>query len=232
MSLLTTYSQIRNTWGTDWGEGGYIRLQTNQNMCGITDDPIYTTVSLLKTVSTTSAPSFKPTHAPSPSAETPTTVTEKVPTLPPTAPPPTLYPTSAVADNNVPTLFPTVTSPTLFPTAGVPSSDNVPTSPYVTTTTSKPSMQPTLLPTMPPSLPVVLPASLSTGDTETANILTTGTETDLGEAPTAVALKSPTPAPSSKKDKNTEEEEEPSTKSIKKSGKSSRANEKKNGKGK
>lgn len=25
---------VRNTWGTDWGEHGYVRLKFNSNMCG------------------------------------------------------------------------------------------------------------------------------------------------------------------------------------------------------
>ena len=35
------YWQIRNSWGTEWGEGGYIRLSVGQDMCGITTDPTF-----------------------------------------------------------------------------------------------------------------------------------------------------------------------------------------------
>ena len=28
------YWIVRNTWGTDWGEDGYVRLKFNHNMCG------------------------------------------------------------------------------------------------------------------------------------------------------------------------------------------------------
>jgi len=35
------YYIIRNSWGTSWGEDGYIRLQTNQDMCGISSIPTY-----------------------------------------------------------------------------------------------------------------------------------------------------------------------------------------------
>jgi len=39
------YWKVRNSWGTTWGEGGYIRLAYGQNTCDITNDPTYTKVS-------------------------------------------------------------------------------------------------------------------------------------------------------------------------------------------
>jgi C1A family cysteine protease len=33
------YWEVRNSWGTDWGESGYIRLQFGQNTCGLTTVP-------------------------------------------------------------------------------------------------------------------------------------------------------------------------------------------------
>jgi len=39
------YWKVRNSWGTSWGEGGYIRLAYGQNTCDITNDPTYTKVS-------------------------------------------------------------------------------------------------------------------------------------------------------------------------------------------
>lgn len=39
------YWKVRNSWGTSWGESGYIRLAYGQNTCDITNDPTYTKVS-------------------------------------------------------------------------------------------------------------------------------------------------------------------------------------------
>ncbi len=39
------YWKVRNSWGTSWGESGYIRLAYGKNTCAITNDPIYTTVA-------------------------------------------------------------------------------------------------------------------------------------------------------------------------------------------
>jgi C1A family cysteine protease len=41
----TGYWKVRNSWGTSWGESGYIRLKYGQNTCAITNDPIYTKVA-------------------------------------------------------------------------------------------------------------------------------------------------------------------------------------------
>jgi len=39
------YWKVRNSWGTSWGESGYIRLAYGSNTCDITSDPTYTSVS-------------------------------------------------------------------------------------------------------------------------------------------------------------------------------------------
>jgi len=39
------YWKVRNSWGTGWGESGYIRLAYGKNTCAITNDPTYTTVA-------------------------------------------------------------------------------------------------------------------------------------------------------------------------------------------
>lgn len=39
------YWKVRNSWGTSWGESGYIRLAYGKNTCAITNDPTYASVS-------------------------------------------------------------------------------------------------------------------------------------------------------------------------------------------
>jgi aminopeptidase C len=36
------YYKVRNSWGSDWGESGYIRLAHGLNTCDITYNPGYT----------------------------------------------------------------------------------------------------------------------------------------------------------------------------------------------
>jgi len=38
------YWKVRNSWGTSWGESGYIRLAYGQNTCDITSDPTWVKV--------------------------------------------------------------------------------------------------------------------------------------------------------------------------------------------
>jgi len=40
----TSYWKVRNSWGTSWGEAGYIRLKYGQNTCAITHDPTHVAV--------------------------------------------------------------------------------------------------------------------------------------------------------------------------------------------
>ncbi len=39
------YWKVRNSWGTSWGESGYIRLAYGKNTCAITNDPLYSAVA-------------------------------------------------------------------------------------------------------------------------------------------------------------------------------------------
>nr|AYN77817.1 cathepsin L [Haemaphysalis flava] len=38
------YWIVKNSWGAGWGEGGYIKIVRNGNVCGISDDPSYPTM--------------------------------------------------------------------------------------------------------------------------------------------------------------------------------------------
>jgi C1A family cysteine protease len=40
----TPYWTVRNSWGTSWGENGYIRLAMGSNLCGLADDATIVTV--------------------------------------------------------------------------------------------------------------------------------------------------------------------------------------------
>jgi len=39
------YWKVRNSWGTSWGESGYIRLQYGYNTCGVANEGLYSNVA-------------------------------------------------------------------------------------------------------------------------------------------------------------------------------------------
>jgi C1A family cysteine protease len=42
----TPYWKVRNSWGTSWGENGFIRLPMGENACGIADEAMYVKAAL------------------------------------------------------------------------------------------------------------------------------------------------------------------------------------------
>jgi len=76
VSLDDSYWKIRNSWGTDWGEDGYIRIESGVNLCDITYEATFTTVSAVST-SSKSKPSKASTTKKATKATTTTTTTKK-----------------------------------------------------------------------------------------------------------------------------------------------------------
>jgi len=44
----TPYWKIKNQWGTEWGEGGFMRLQMGTNACGIANYAMYATAKMVE----------------------------------------------------------------------------------------------------------------------------------------------------------------------------------------
>merc|ERR1711916_326700 len=47
----TQYWNIRNSWGTDWGYNGYLRVETMKNLCGVADEATIVTITSAGTAS-------------------------------------------------------------------------------------------------------------------------------------------------------------------------------------
>ena len=45
INTAQSYWNVRNSWGTSWGESGFIRLSYGGNTCGIASDANFATVA-------------------------------------------------------------------------------------------------------------------------------------------------------------------------------------------
>ena len=120
---VLSYYTIRNSWSSNWGEDGYVRvLQSKDNVCGVATSP--SIVSVKKTGSSSSGPTTSPTkRTSSPITTSPTT------SAPTTSSPTTSSPTTSSPTTSAPTTSsPTTSAPTTSsPTTSAPTTSSSPT---------------------------------------------------------------------------------------------------------
>ena len=163
------YWKVRNSWGTNWGEGGFMRMQYGVNMCGLLtvegEKATYTEVQYSPTVSPTqslsSKPSIVPTQSPSSNPSiAPTQSPSSNPSIAPTQSPssnPRIVPTQSPSSNPsiVATQSPS-SKPSIVPTQSPSSNPSIvptqsPSSKPSIVPTQSPSSKPSIVPTQSPS---------------------------------------------------------------------------------
>ena len=136
---------LRNSWGTGWGESGYMQIAYGTSEVGFAANYVVLSgeVTATPTATSTSTPTSTPTRTPTPTS-TPTRT--PTPTSTPTrTPTPTSTPTRTPTPTSTPTRTPTPTStPTRTPTpTSTPTRTPTPTSTPTRTPTATNTLRPT-----------------------------------------------------------------------------------------